>query len=80
MLQIMAKERSLSEAVAAHVLTRLDKEKERRQVMSGVKENVGSKLWRKIRNSVVVNAGPVSVQTEQEAASVVFADGLRKRK
>ena len=34
MLRLMSREKSLSEAVAAHVLTRLDKERERRQVLS----------------------------------------------
>ena len=98
MLQIMAKNRYLSEAVAAHVLERLDKEKERRRNGSKLsgggangsqskKDNsIGNRLWRKIRNSVVIN---VKKNIKKEKKNIKKDDvekknqkdtGLRKRR
>ena len=74
LLRLMAKERSLSEAVAEYVLERLDKESERRgsgdvslgevhAVSGGGGGGRGTRsgsLWRKIRRSVVLTASTMS--------------------
>ena len=89
-LKLMAKERSLAQAIAAHVLKRIEKQRKESNIKDK-HESVGIKLWKKIRRSVIDRTVLPSLNGEEEgeeevetlsfpSTSTTKLSGLRRRK
>ena len=86
----MAKERSLAQAIAAHVLKRIEKQRKESNIKD-TRESLGIKLWKKIRRSVIDRTVLPSLNGEEEGEEEVETlsfpstgttkiSGLRRRK